>query len=376
MKKIFILTGEPSGDRLASEVIKNIKKNRSDVEYLSVGGKHLNSIGIKSIFDQKEITYLAFTDIFFNIFKIKRKINETASKILEFNPDILFSVDSPDFALRVSRIIKNKKPDIKNIHFIAPKVWAWRKGRIKKMKKFLDHILLLFKFEKEYFDKENLKNSFVGHPLLDIKNEEKIEIEQFFIEKNVISIFPGSRQSEIKLHTPILFEFIKKMNSKNNNYNYVFHSTDIFKDHLNHLLKNQNIKNAQVISDDKIKSAVIKKSIFAVVKSGTVSLEVCKAGIPSIIIYKMNFFNFLIAKLFLKIKFANMINIINDKEILPELIQKECNANEIFKTVYYFLKKPDLVNNQLIQVKKTLNDLTSKTSSSNEASKILLSYLT
>ena len=110
MKKIFILTGEPSGDRLASEVIKNIKKNRSDVEYLSVGGKHLNSIGIKSIFDQKEITYLAFTDIFFNIFKIKRKINETASKILEFNPDILFSVDSPDFALRVSRIIKNKKP--------------------------------------------------------------------------------------------------------------------------------------------------------------------------------------------------------------------------------------------------------------------------
>jgi len=337
---------------------------------------YLNSIGIKSIFDQKEITYIAFTDILFNLFKIKKKINETVSKILDFNPDILFSVDSPDFTLRVSKIVKNKKPNIKTIHFIAPKVWAWRKGRVKKMKKYLDHILLLFDFEKEYFDKENLKNSFVGHPILDIKDEKKIEIDQLFENKNIISIFPGSRKSEIKLHTPILFEFIKKMNSKNSNYNYVFHSTDSFKDYLKNLLKNENITNAQIISDDKIKSAVIKKSIFAIVKSGTVSLEVCKSGIPSIIIYKMNFFNFLIAKLFLKIKFVNMINIINNKEILPELIQKECNANEIFNTVYYFLNKPDLVNNQLKQVKKTLSNLTSRTSSSIEASKILLSYLT
>ena len=108
MKKIFVLTGEPSGDRLASEVIKNIKNSRSDIEYLSVGGKHLNSVGIKSIFDQKEITYLAFTDIIFNLFKIKKKINETVSKIIDFNPDILFSVDSPDFTLRVSKIIKKK----------------------------------------------------------------------------------------------------------------------------------------------------------------------------------------------------------------------------------------------------------------------------
>ncbi len=376
MKKIFVITGEPSGDRLASEVIKNIKNKRSDIEYLSVGGKHLNSIGVKSIFDQSEITYLAFTDIIFNLFKIKRKINETVSKIIDFKPDILFSVDSPDFTLRVSKIIKKKNPNIKTIHFIAPKVWAWRPGRVKKMKNFLDHILLLFNFEKKYFDKENLKNSFVGHPLLDLKVEEKVEINQLFSEKKVISVFPGSRRSEIKLHAPILFDFIKKMNSKNNSFNYVFHSTDRFKDYLNNLLKNQNINNAQVISDDKIKSAVIKKSIFAVVKSGTVSLEVCKEGIPSIIIYKMNFLNFLIARIFLKIRFANMINIINDKEILPELIQRDCNANEIFKTVYYFLKKPDLIDNQLAQVNKTINDLTSKTSSSIEASKVLLSYLT
>ncbi len=375
MKKIFILTGEPSGDRLASEVIKNVKKNRSDVEYLSLGGQYLNSIGIKSIFDQKEITYIAFTDIFFNLFKIRRKINETVNKILDFNPDILFSVDSPDFTLRVSRIIKKKKPNIRTIHFIAPKVWAWREGRVKKMKKYIDHILLLFNFEKSYFDKENLTNSFVGHPLLDYKNEKSIDIGQLLNGNKVISIFPGSRESEIKLHVPILFDFIKKMNLKDDSYNYVLHSTERYKNLLNNYLKKQNLQNVQIISDEKIKSSVIKKSVFAIVKSGTVSLEVCKEEVPSIIIYKMSYLNFFIAKLFLKIKFANMINIINDKEIIPELIQKDCNANEIFKTVYYFLKKPDMIRNQLIKVKQTINDLTSKTSSGEEASKVLLSYL-
>ena len=375
MKKIFILTGEPSGDRLASEVIKNVKKNRPDVEYLSLGGQYLNSIGIKSIFDQKEVTYIAFTDILFNLFKIRRKINETVDKILDFNPDILFSVDSPDFTLRVSSIIKKKKPNIRTIHFIAPKVWAWREGRVKKMKKYIDHILLLFNFEKSYFDKENLRNSFVGHPLLDYKNEKSIDIDQLLNGSKVISIFPGSRESEIKIHTPILFDFIKKMNLKDDSYNYVLHSTERYKNLLNNYLKKQNLKNVQIIFDEKIKSSVIKKSVFAIVKSGTVSLEVCKEEVPSIIIYKMNYLNFFIAKLFLKIKFVNMINIINDKEIIPELIQKDCNANEIFKTVYYFLKKPDMIKNQLLKVKKTINDLTSKTSSSEEASKVLLSYL-
>ena len=374
MKKIFILTGEPSGDKLASEVIKNLRKSKQDIEYLSVGGHHLKTLGIKSIFNQKDITYIAFTDVLFNIFKIKRKINETVKKILDFSPDILFSVDSPDFTLRVSKIIKLKKPNIKTIHFIAPKVWAWREGRVKKMKNYLDHILLLFNFEKKYFDKEKLKNTFVGHPILDYTNQEKIEINEVLKEK-IISIFPGSRSSELKAHLPILVNFVKKMNNKKLNYNYIFHATESSKDYLSRIVKKNNFQNVDIISDEKIKKASIKKSIFAIVKSGTVSLEVCKNSIPSIIIYKMNFLNFFIAKLFLKIKFVNMINIINDKEIIPELLQKECNSDEIYKTVNYMLKKPEIINEQLKQVNKTIKELTSYTSSSNEASNVLLSYL-
>ena len=141
MKKIFILTGEPSGDKLASEVVSEIIKKRTDLEFLSVGGTNLEKLGIKTIFDQKEITYIAFTDIIFNFIKIKGKIKETVNEILKFKPDILFSVDSPDFTLRVAKLVKEKNSKIKTIHFIAPKVWAWREGRVKKMKKFLDHVL-------------------------------------------------------------------------------------------------------------------------------------------------------------------------------------------------------------------------------------------
>ena len=377
MKKIFILTGEPSGDKLASAVIYKLMKDYKEIEYLCVGGKHLNLLGIKSIFELKEITYIGFTSVLLNIFKIKKKINETVDKIIEFKPDILFSVDSPDFTLRVAQKVKKINPNIKTIHFIAPKVWAWREGRVKKMKKYIDHILLLFKFEKNYFDKENLPNTFVGHPLLDDENKSNIKLDNLISSsKKNISLFAGSRESEIKIHAPILFEFIEKMNDKENDFNFIFHSTDKYKNYLLNLLNKKNISNAEVISDDKIKNEILNKSVFAVVKSGTVSLEVCKLNIPSIIIYKMNFINYFIAKLFLKIKYANMLNIINDKEIIPELIQKDCSAAEIYKSVYYFLKKPELIEKQLFDVKSTIKDLKSSSSSSDEASKILLNYLT
>ncbi len=377
MKKIFVLTGEPSGDKLASAVISKLMKDNKNIDYLCVGGSHLNSLGIKSIYELKEITYIAFTSVLFNIFKIKKKINETVDKIIEFQPNILFSVDSPDFTLRVAQKVKKINPNIKTIHFIAPKVWAWREGRVKKMKKYLDHILLLFKFEKKYFDKENLLNTFVGHPLLDEEIANNIKIDNLLkINKKNISLFAGSRESEIKIHAPILFKFIKIMNEREKDYNFIFHSTDKFKDYLINLLNKENINNIDVISDDKIKNEILKKSIFAVVKSGTVSLEVCKLNIPSIVIYKMNFINYFIAKLFLKIKYANMLNIINNKEIIPELIQKDCNPDEIFKSVYYFLKKPELMNKQILDVRSTINDLKSSSSSSEEASKILLNYLT
>ncbi|MDA7488119.1 lipid-A-disaccharide synthase [Candidatus Pelagibacter ubique] len=376
MKKIFILTGEPSGDKLASTVISKLKMNNSNIEYLSVGGMHIKKLGIKSIFDLKEITYLGFTSVLFNIFKIRKKINKTVEEIIKFNPDILFSVDSPDFTLRVAEKVKNINNNIKTIHYVAPQVWVWRKNRVKKIKKFIDHILLLFNFEKKYFDEENIKNTFVGHPLIEKKDNIVTSLNNLISkDKKIISLFPGSRKSETSVLLPILLNFIKLMNKQNLDHLFIFHATDENKEFIVNKVKKTNLDNIDIISDDDIKDKVLSNSIFAVSKSGTISLQISSANIPSIIIYKLGFINFMIFKLLVNVRFANIINIINDKEVIPELLQKECNAEEIYKTVTYFLKNPELIDKQLVDCKKTLEGIKSKSSSSSEAALILNNYL-
>ena len=376
MKKIFVLTGEPSGDKLASTAISKLQKDNNDIEYLSVGGSNLKKIGIKSIFELKDITYLGFTSVLLNIFKIKKKINQTVDEVLKFNPDILFSVDSPDFTLRVAELVKKRNPKIKTIHYVAPQVWIWRKNRVKKMKKFIDHVLLLFDFEKKYFDEESIKNSFVGHPLIEDSYKIKTDINNLISkDKKIISIFPGSRKSETNVLLPILIEFIKKMNTTETDYSFVFHATDENKDYLSNYVKNKNIKNVEVISNENMKKEILSNSIFAVCKSGTVSLQVCNSNVPSIIIYKLSFINFMIFKLLVNVKFANIINIINNKEIIPELLQNECNANEIYNSVRYILKNSNIAKKQLEECNKTLNGIRSKSSSSNEVALILRNNL-
>jgi len=376
MKKIFILTGEPSGDKLASTVIAKLKIQNPNIEYLSVGGTHIKKLGIQSIFDLKEITYLGFTSVLFNIFKIRNKINQSVDEIIKFNPDILFSVDSPDFTLRVAEKVKKINNNIKTIHYVAPQVWVWRKKRVKNIKKFIDHMLLLFKFEKKYFDEENINNTFVGHPLIEKSENVKTVLNDLISkDKKIISIFPGSRKSETSVLLPILLDFVKLMNKREFSYSYVFHATDENKEFILYHVKKTNLNNIDVISDENIKSQILSNSIFAVSKSGTVSLQISNLNIPSIIIYKLNFINFMIFKLLVNVKFANIINIINDKEVIPELLQNECNAEEICRTVIYFLKNPQLIKKQLDECSKTLEEIKSKTSSSNEAATILSNYL-
>ena len=376
MKKIFVLTGEPSGDKLASKVISKLMTNNPNIEYLSVGGPHIKKLGIQYIFDLKDITYLGFTSVLLNIFKIKSKINTTVDEIIKFNPDILFSVDSPDFTLRVAEKVKKINNNIKTIHYVAPQVWVWRKNRVKKIKKFIDHILLLFNFEKIYFDEENIKNTFVGHPLIEKNESVKTTLNDLISnDKKIISIFPGSRKSETNVLLPILLDFINLMNKKDNSYSYVFHAIDENKEFIINHVKKTNLSNVDVISDENIKLQILSNSIFAVSKSGTISLQISNSNIPSIIIYKLSFINFIIFKMLVNVKFANIINIINDEEVIPELLQKECNAEEIYKSVIYLLKNPELIQKQLTECSKTLDGIRSKTSSAEEASSILLKYL-
>ena len=162
-----------------------------------------------------------------------------------------------------------------------------------------------------------------------------------------------------------------------NNGNAIATSSVVLnKEFIINYVKKTDLNNIDVVSDENIKSQILSNSIFAVSKSGTISLQISSSNVPSIIIYKLNFINFMIFKLLVNVKFANIINIINGKEVIPELLQKECNADEIYKTVIYFLKKSELIKKQLSDCSKTLEGIKSKTSSSNEAATILSNYLT
>ena len=357
MKKIFVLTGEPSGDKLASKVIARLQSTRPDIEYLSVGGEHLKALGIKSLYDLKEVTYLGFTSVLLNVFKIKKKINETVKEIVKFKPDILFSVDSPDFTLRVAKEVKKRDSNIKTIHFVAPQVWVWRENRVKQLKSFLDHILLLFPFEKKYFDKEGIQSTITGHPLVEDQKKSKADISQIIKDnKKIFSVYPGSRLSEIYTLLPILLKFIKLMNEKYNNLFFVFHSTIEHVNLIQDFLIKERLKNCEAIGDEQIKKHLLKSSIFAVAKSGTISLEICNAKIPSIIIYKMGMINFFIIKILIKVKYANIINIAANDEIIPELLQSKCNPKDIYNLVDKLLNDKDSLKKQVLKSQEIINN--------------------
>ena len=208
------------------------------------------------------------------------------------------------------------------------------------------------------------------------KERDKIDINQI-IGKNkaLISVFAGSRKSEINVLMPILLNFIKMMNEKYSDMTYVFHSTKEHSHLMQTYINQSELNNCEIISDEKIKSHILYKSIFAVTKSGTVSLEICNAKIPSIVLYKMGFINFLIIKSLVKVKYANIINFAADEEIIPELLQSKCSAENIFKNVSFFLDNPNKMSEQVKKVNVVLNKLKINGSSSELASLSLNKFL-
>jgi len=352
-KKIFIITGESSGDKIGSLVIKKLKEKNLDIQFLAIGGENIKSEKIDCIFDINEIAYMGFIDVLKNIFSIKAKINLTVKKILEFNPDVIFSIDSPDFSFRILNKVKNINNKIKKIHLVAPQVWAWRENRKKKLYKFIDHLLLLFPFEKKYFD-GFVRNSFVGHPFFDFSVFKINKLENK--DKKYFTLCPGSRNSELKTFMPIFVEVIKKINLNNN---FIFHipTSENNKNFVNDYLQKSKINNVIITTNEEEKNFYIKDSILTVSKSGTITLDICKNQCPLIVVYKTSWLNYLLIKPFVKTKFGNILNIIAQKEIIPELIQDTCNADEIYRKAKVFIESDLLRKNLVNEYTKVLETI-------------------
>ncbi len=356
-KKIFIISGEKSGDLLGSKIAKQISKEKFEI--YGIGGNMMESAGVKLFSSINDISVMGIFEILPKIFKILKKIKETAKYIIESKQDIVLTIDAPDFCFRVAKLVKkfDKNKNIKFVHFIAPSVWVYRKNRAKKIAKIYDLLFCILPFEPPYFEKYGLKSIFVGHPIFD-KNSLEYKFNENTIKyntnSNIISITSGSRKSEVKILLPIILDAVKNLKQKYKNLEFHILATENTIDVINNILQNRKNNYIKINITQEEKNNILSKSMFAIAKSGTNTLEIAAYSIPMIVIYKFNFFTNLIAK-FIKIittaKYVNIINIIAKKENIPELILDDCNAKNIFEKVC------ELVDDEKLRLKQIENNL-------------------
>ena len=353
-KKLFIIAGEKSGDLLGSKILQNISKEKFDI--YGIGGDLMLKTGLdKSIFPMEDLSVMGLFEVLPKLFKLLKRIRETAEYIINLKPDVVLTIDSPDFCFRVMKQVKkfDKKNNIKKIHFIAPSVWAYRKGRAKKIARIYDLLFCILPFEPPYFEKYSLKTIYVGHPIFDENSTEysfNTEENTYNTKSNIISITLGSRKSEVKRFLPIIMDVVKKLG---NNFNYYVLATENTYDFIVDKINNKNIN---VIKEDK--NTILKKSLLAIAKSGTNTLEIAGFSIPMVVFYKFGFLTNLIVKFLKKDdQYATLINIINKKEIIPEYLLDKCNSKEILKGVKLLLNDDKLRKEQIEKNIETLKIL-------------------
>lgn len=361
--KIFFVLGEESGDILGEKLMKSILVsslvNESDVEFFGLGGSRMKKLGIKSIFSISELSLMGFLEIIPHIPKLIKRINFTTQRIKEINPDIVISIDSPDFSFRVVKKIATDKDlsHIKKCHLIAPSVWAYREGRAQKISKIYDLLLTILPFEPPFFEKYGLSSKFIGHPILQNKQickkghfRKKFSIKN---EEKLIVLTAGSRVSEVKKILPHLVgaaKIIKQHFSKQ--ITFAILVTDKVESFIQHYLKDCEVNVLIVRQKDKYE--LFTDANFAIAKSGTNNIEMSLYQLPMIITYKVNYLTYYLIKLMIKIKFANLINIISKKEVIAEFLQKKCNAKDLANEAIRFLEDDNLC---LKQIKDSKNSL-------------------
>ncbi|MCE2687298.1 MAG: lipid-A-disaccharide synthase [Rickettsiales bacterium] len=377
--KFFIIAGEASGDLLGSKLIEELKKqliNKScSFEFIGIGGKLMQEQGLETIFAIEELSLMGFVEILPHIPKLIRLINFTAKQIIANEVDAVISIDAPDFSFRVmnklNKFLKENKNlnhsnhQIKKIHLIAPSVWAYRKSRARKIAKIYNLLLAILPFEPPYFEKFNLKTIFIGHPIIEntpnlaFREEEKIS---FYQRKNIspdnflMAITAGSRNSEVLKIFP---QFIETANQLfRAGYKFVVALPVVTKTHEIVISMSKNLEMPYFLVENKEeKHSMMMACDIAICKSGTNSLEFSLYQIPIIIGYKINYLSYLIVKMLIKIKFANIINLIANQEIIPEAIQQNCSPEYLLPKIKELLTNKNFANQQIKDSQKILKIL-------------------
>lgn len=351
-KKLFIITGELSGDKHASLVVKNLQENREDIQIEAIGGENLKKLGVKLFVDHSKANMSAMgltPKILFDHLTLGKRVVDYLKN--EYKPDLVLLIDYGGFNLNVSKFLK--KEGIKVFYYIPPQIWASRKWRLKTVKENISKVMTIFPFEKEMYTSEGIDAHFVGHPLIsqmpEKANRDEV-FEKYGLDKNkkLISIFPGSRVFEIQNLMKTFLESAKIIGEKRDDVQFVIAQADSLKDSVfNKYLGNTNIK---VIKNDNY--SLLSVSDALILASGTVALEAALYTTPMIISYKGPWIAYYIYKLVRCIDRVCLPNIIMDKDIVPELLQAESNPKVISNNILKILEDDEYRQNMVEDLSK------------------------
>ena len=357
--KIFIIAGELSGDNLGEGLLYELKKlTNNNIEIYGVGGDKMISQGLKPIFDIKYLAIMGIFEVITKIPKIIKLLKLTKRKIIEIRPDIVITIDAPGFNFRLQKSIKEL--NLKRIHYVAPSVWAWKSYRAKKIAKFLDHLLVLYPFEKEYFTIHGLNTTFTGHP---IAFDSQYRYNDYYFEPSLknksilkIGILPGSRISEIEKLLPIIIKSAFIININYDKVRFYVVTVKGYKNNISKYFSNTDLD--YYITDDQNEKYNIFTNIdFVLCASGTVTIELAKALTPMLVLYKLNYVTWYIVKTLAKVKTATILNIILKENFIPELFQNDVNEDKIYNITKNFIDDNNIRKNQIIKLEDSVNKL-------------------
>jgi lipid-A-disaccharide synthase len=324
--KYYVVAGETSGDLHGSNLLREIKRLDPSASFRGFGGDRMEQEGTTLVKHIRDLDFMGFVEVLLNIRKILSLMKVCKTDLLQWKPDALILIDYPGFNLRMAEFAKQS--GIKVFYYISPQLWAWKKRRIVKIRKFVDHLFIILPFEKEFYARLNYDVDFVGHPLLDAMEVLPLDESESFRKKHglderpIIAVLPGSRKQEIRRILPVM---IQAVNAFGSTFQFVIAGTS----NITHEYYRQLIGNAPVNLLYGQTYSLLMHARSAMVTSGTATLETALLNVPQVVCYKANPGSFFIAKKLVKLNYISLVNLILDREVVKELIQNEMNAENL-----------------------------------------------
>ncbi len=333
--KLFIIAGETSGDLLAASFVAAIRARLAprSVEITGVGGPSLQSLGLEPLFAQADIQLMGILAVLKRLPTVLSHINASVDAIVDMQPDLILTVDVPDFSMRVAKKVRRQLPAIPIVHWVAPSVWAWRPGRAKAMKPHVDRLLALLPFEPEALSRLGGPiTTYVGHPLLDQVALLRPSPDERRLRDNVVApvilVLPGSRRSEVRHLLPVFRETIMLVAARFPHARYVIPAVPHLASAIAENVANWTIKPEIIVGDD-AKHAAFRRARVALAASGTVTLELALAGIPLVGAYRGHAIEAFVAKKLVKSHSVLLCNLVLGRNIAPELMQNDATAQAL-----------------------------------------------